>query len=299
MNVPSSAALHEAAFACLLAARKRMGLAFQVAALAATALGILTLLVLIVKVALDGGHVLSWEFLTSFPSPTPEKAGIKSALFGSAWMIGLTALIAFPIGVATAIFLEEYMPHNRLSAAIQTNISNLAGVPSIIYGLLGLALFVRELALGRSVLAGALTMALLVMPVIIVNAQEALRAVPSSLRQAAYAVGATRWQMIWSHVLPQALPGILTGTILALSRAIGESAPLITIGALTFIKFTPDSVLDKFTVLPIQIFNWASRPQPAFQERAAAGILVLLAALLSMNAIAVILRNRVQQKANW
>ena len=292
-------ALHDVEFERLLARRKALGKLFEVVALAATCAGILALLVLLVKVLIDGGGTLSWEFLTSFPSPDPAKAGIKSALAGSVWMIALTALLAFPIGVGTAIYLEEYMSSGWLSRVIQTNIANLAGVPSIIYGLLGLSLFVRELALGRSVLAGSLTMALLVMPIIIINTQEALRAVPISLRQASYAVGATKWQTIWSHVLPSALPGALTGTILALSRAIGESAPLITIGALTFIKFTPDSVMDKFTVLPIQIFNWVSRPQPEFQSRAAAGIIVLLFALLAMNGLAIYLRNRVQQKANW
>jgi phosphate transport system permease protein len=301
-----AARLRDARFAERLARRRAFGRAFELAALAATLAGIVALSALLVKVALDGGAVLSWDFVTSFPSPRPEQAGIKSALYGSAWLIALTALLAFPLGVATAIFLEEYMPRPQdrglgalLSRVIQTNIANLAGVPSIVYGLLGLALFVRALALGRSVLAGALTMALLVMPIIIINAQEAIRAVPDSLRQASYAVGATRWQTIWAHVLPQALPGILTGTILALSRAIGESAPLITIGALTFVKFTPGSVLDKFTVLPVQIFNWVSRPQHAFQERAAAGIIVMLVALLAMNSLAIALRNRIQERANW
>jgi phosphate transport system permease protein len=257
------------------------------------------LAVLLFDVLRDGLAWLDWQFITSFPSRFAERAGVKAALAGSVWLIGLTALFSFPIGVATAIYLEEYAPQNRLTRIIQLNIANLAGVPSIIYGLLGLAVFVRALALERSVLSGALTMTLLILPTIIIAAQEAIRAVPSSLRQASFALGATRWQTVWHHVLPVALPGILTGTILALSRAIGEAAPLITIGALTFIAFTPQSPGDPFTVLPIQIFNWVSRPQDEFHGIAAAGILVLLIVLLSMNAVAIFLRNRYQKRVNW
>jgi phosphate transport system permease protein len=210
-------------------------------------------------------------------------------------MMGFTALFAVPIGLGAAIYLEEYAPRNWLTRVIQTNIANLAGVPSIVYGLLGLALFVRALELERSVLAGSLTMALLVLPIIIIASQEALRAVPSSIREASYAVGATRAQTVFYQVVPSALPGMMTGIILALSRAIGETAPLIMIGALLFVPFTPSGPMDRFTVLPIQIFNWASRPQEAFQENAAAAIIVLLAVLLTMNSIAIIVRNRFQR----
>jgi phosphate transport system permease protein len=200
--------------------------------------------------------------------------------------------LAIPIGVLAAIYLEEYAPKNRFTAFIEVNIANLAGVPSIVYGILGLAVFVRFMGLERSVLAGAMTMSLLVMPVIIIAAKEAIRAVPSSLRQAAFAVGATRWQVVRHHVLPSAIPGILTGVILALSRAIGETAPLIMIGALTYVAFVPEGPLDEFTALPIQIFNWTARPQETFHELAAGGIIVLLAILLLMNATAVYIRYR-------
>lgn len=286
-----------------LVSRKRWGTLFLMVSFASTLVGIIALIVLLADVFSDGFARLSWEFLTSFPSRRAENAGILSALVGTLWVISLTALFAFPIGVGAAIYLEEYAPKNRLTQLIEINIANLAGVPSVIYGLLGLGVFVRWMMLGRSVLAGALTLALLVLPIVIISSREALRAVPQSLRQAAYALGATKWQTIWAHVLPVAFPSILTGTILALSRAMGESAPLITIGALTYIAFLPEFSLEGlfsgFTVLPIQIFNWVSRPQKAFHVNAAAGIIVLLVVLLSMNALAIWLRNKYQQKANW
>jgi phosphate transport system permease protein len=235
---------------------------------------------------------LDQTFLTSFASRFPDRAGIAAPLFGTIWIIVITAAIAFPLGVGAAIYLEEYARRNWFAKLIQVNIANLAGVPSIVYGLLGLQLFVRTLELDRSVLAGALTMALLVMPIIIVSAQEALRAVPPSMREGAYALGATRWQVVWHSVLPFAFGGTLTGTILALSRAIGETAPLLVIGGLTFISFRPEGPGDNFTVLPIQIFNWVSRPQADFQAIAAAGIIVLLLMLLLMNGTAIILRHR-------
>lgn len=286
-----------------LTSRKRWGTLFLIASFASTLIGIMALIVLLADVFSDGFRRLSWEFLTSFPSRFAENAGILSALVGTLWVISLTALFAFPIGVGAAIYLEEYAPKNRLTQLIEINIANLAGVPSVIYGLLGLGVFVRWLMLGRSVMAGALTLALLVLPIVIISSREALRAVPQSLRQAAYALGATKWQTIWAQVLPVAFPSILTGTILALSRAMGESAPLITIGALTYIAFLPEFSLaglsSGFTVLPIQIFNWISRPQKAFHANAAAGIIVLLVVLLSMNALAIWLRNKYQQKANW
>lgn len=279
-----------------LAGRQRGDRIFGNVGLAATILGLVVLLVLIADVAKDGLPHLNWQFVSNFPSRRPEEAGILSALVGSVYMIAMVAAIALPLGVGAAIFLEEYEKHGWLANVIQINIQNLAGVPSVIYGLLGLGLFVRLLAFERSLLAGALTMSLLVLPIVIIAAQEAIKAVPPSLREAAYGLGATKWQVIWHVVLPSAFPSILTGVILALSRAIGESAPLITIGALTFIAFLPDGPFSPFTVLPIQIFNWVSRPQAGFHDRAAAGILLLLIVLLSMNAIAVYLRNKLQRK---
>ncbi len=261
--------------------------------------GLLVLLValaalgaLLVVVARDGLGRLSWSFLTSFPSRRPEQAGILPALVGSFVVMGLTAVLALPVGLAAAVYLEEYGPRGRWARLLEITIANLAGVPSIIYGLLGLGLFVRALGLGRSVLAGAGTLALLVLPVVILSTREALRAVPPSLREASYALGATRWQTVWHQVLPAALPGILTGVILAVSRAVGETAPLITIGALTYVPFLPDGLRSPFTVLPIQIFNWVSRPQAEFLENAAAGILVLLGLMLVMNAAAIVVRDR-------
>ena len=232
------------------------------------------------------------NFLASPPSHAPDRIGIFPALIGTLYMMTITAAVAFPLGVGAAIYLEEYARRNWFSRFIQVNIANLAGVPSIVYGLLGLQLFVRVLEFDRSVLAGALTMALLVMPIIIVSAQESLRAVPPSMREAAYAVGATRWQVIRHHVLPYAFGGMLTGNILAMSRAIGETAPLIAMGALTFIAFLPDAPTDDFTVLPIQIFNWVTRPQSAFHEVAASTIIILLLILLLMNSAAIIMRHR-------
>lgn len=248
---------------------------------------------------------LNWNFLGNSMASKAEFSGVRNALFGSIWMILITVLVAFPLGVGAALYLEEYSTGSRLSRIIETNINNLAGVPSIIYGMLGLAIFVRALGFftsgnflgisdsnGRTILSAALTMALLILPLIIINAREAIRAVPNSLRQASYGLGATKWQTIWHHVLPQALPGILTGTILGISRAMGETAPLIVVGAATYIVTDPSSVFSKFTALPIQIYYWTSQPQEEFQRVAAAAIIVLLIVLLSLNAIAIFLRNR-------
>jgi len=282
---------------------KRNDRLFELLSFAATIFGLLVLAALVVDVMRDGLPRLSWDFLTAYPSRRPESAGIYSALVGSIWLLVLTALFAFPIGVATAVYLEEYAEPGRLQQLIEINIANLAGVPSIIYGLLGLELFVRVLRPitgGRSVLAGALTMALLVMPIVIIAAREALKAVPHSLRMGGYALGATRWQVVWTLALPSALPGIFTGTILALARAVGETAPLITMGALTYVAFVPEIGLEglrsPFTVLPIQIFNWVSRPQAGFHVNAAAAIVVLLALMLLMNLAAIVLRNRYQRR---
>lgn len=261
-----------------------------------TIFGILMLFVLMAQIFYRGWDWLDWQFLTSFPSRFAQKAGIKSALFGTIWLIMLTGPIAFTLGVGTAIYLEEYAKESWFARLVKLNIANLAGVPSIVYGILGLAVFVRWMDLGRSVLAGSLTMALLILPIIVVASQEAISAVPSSIKHAALALGATRWQTIKTVTLPAALPGILTGTILAVSRAIGETAPLIMIGALSFVAFVPSGPMDGFTALPIQIFNWTSRPQEDFQNVAAAGIIVLLVVLLAMNAVAILLRNKFQKR---
>ncbi len=274
------------------AARRRRDRLAHGLFLAASLFGVVALALLLAGVALKGWSALSWTFLTSFPSRFPQQAGIRSAVGGSLWLLVLTGPMVFVWGVGAAIYLEEYARQGRLNRIIQANLSNLAGVPSIVYGLLGLALFVRVLALGRSLLAGALTMTLLLLPLVIVATQEAIRAVPKSLRDGALALGATRWQTVRLVVLPAAMPGILTGMILAVSRGLGETAPLIAIGALAFVAFTPSSPLDPFTVLPIQIFNWTSRPQEAFRELAAAGILVLLGVLLALNGLAAWLRDR-------
>jgi phosphate transport system permease protein len=267
----------------------------QSMALLVLTLALAALAALVYDVVRDGIGRLDGAFLTSPPSSRPERAGIYPAVVGSLYVVGLTAAIAVPIGVGAAVYLEEYGTGGRLSRIIEVNIANLAGVPSIIYGLLGLGVFVRTMGFGRSVLAGAATLALLVLPVVILSTREALRTVPRSIREGSYALGATRWQTTWHQVLPGALPGILTGLILALSRAMGETAPLIMLGALTYVPFAPDGIWSPFTVLPIQIFNWVSRPDVAFVENAAAGIIVLLALLLTMNAVAIVMRDRLQK----
>lgn len=260
---------------------------------------LLSLIVLIIDVIADGHSRLSLQFLTGFPSRKPEEAGILVPLVGSIYMIILTGLFALPLGVGAAIYLEAYAPKNWFSSLVELNIANLAAVPSIIYGLLGLELFVRMMGLGRSLIAGALTMALLLQPVIIIVSREAIRSIPTSIWEASFALGATRWQTIRNQILPLAMPGIMTGTILSFSRAIGETAPLITMGALTYIAFLPDGIFSPFTVLPIQIFNWVSRPQKGFLVNAAAGIIILLVILILLNSLAVWLRNKFQRRLNW
>jgi phosphate transport system permease protein len=276
--------------------RKYSDLMFQIVSLSTLLLALAALGALVYDIFSDGASRLSFQFLSNIASRNADEAGVYHALMGSIWVIALTGALALPIGVAAAIYLEEYGTRSRMARFIELNIANLAAVPSIIYGLLGLGVFVRLMGMGQSVMAGAATLALLALPVVILSTREALRTVPSTIREGSYALGATKWQTIWHQVLPMATPGVLTGLILALSRAIGETAPLITIGALTYIPFAPDTIWSKFTVLPIQIFNWVSRPQAEFKTNAAAGILVLLVLLLTMNAIAIIVRDRQQRQ---
>ena len=280
-----------------LRGRRLLGNVAVVVFLGSTFVGLATLAALIIDVLIDGLPWLDWDFLSTYPSRRPPDAGLRSALFGTLWIGGLTALFTFPIGTATAIYLEEYAPRNRLTQLIEVNISNLAGVPSIVYGLLGLAVFVFLLGMGRVIIAGALTLTLLVLPLLIVAGREAIRAVPDSYRQGSLALGATRWQTVRHVILPSALPGILTGTILAMSRAIGEAAPLLAISGLVFVTFTPGHPFERFTVLPIQIFNWVSRPQADWQHVTAAAIIILLLVLLSMNSVAILLRDRFQRRS--
>lgn len=266
-----------------------------VSLLGATAVAV-GLLLLLGDVVWDGVGHLSGHFFTNFASRFPERAGIRAPILGTLWLGTLTAFFAFPISVGAAIYLEEYAPRGRWTRLVQANIANLAGVPSVVYGILGLALFVRALGLGRSVLAGALTLSLLTIPIMILAVQEALRGVPEAHREAALALGASRWQVVRYQVIPLALPGIISGAVLALSRAIGETAPLILIGAVTFIAFTPETVGDPFTALPVQIFHWVTRPEDEFRGLAAAAILVLLLLLLALNGLAMMLRLRLERR---
>ena len=270
--------------------------AFKAWGIFCTLIGLVLLTVFIGDILIDGIMRIDWSFITSLPSRKAEKSGIYTALMGSIWVLVLTTLIAFPIGVAAGIYLEEYAKKNRFSGLIEINISNLAGVPSIIYGLLGLEVFVRIMNLGASVLAGSLTLSLLILPIVIVATREAIKAVPSSIKDASFALGASKWQTIWHQVLPASGGGILTGVILALSRAVGETAPLIVVGALAYVPFAPATPMDEFSVLPIQIFNWISRPQHGFIENAAAAIIILLLITFVMNGIAVYFRNKWQKK---
>lgn len=273
--------------------------AFKYVGMFCTFLGIIVLAIFLGDIILEGIGRISWDFLTSLPSRRAEKAGILTAWTGTAWILGLTAIVAIPLGICAGIYLQEYGARNRFAYIVELNIANLAGVPSIIYGLLGLQIFVRLFDFGGSLLAGAFTLALLILPIIIVATREALKAVPNSLREASFGMGATKWQTIWYQILPAASGGILTGIILALSRAVGETAPLIVIGALAYVPFVADNPMDEFTVLPIQIFNWVSRPQEAFLVNAAAAIIILLAITFVMNGLAVYLRNRWQRKISW
>ncbi len=296
----------------LIVRNQRTDALFAVIGLLATLVGLITLAALLLDLAADGLERLGWQFLTSYPSRFPERAGILSAWVGTSLVMFVTALTAVPLGIAAGLYLEEYAPTNWLTGIIEINIANLAGVPSIVYGLMALGLFVHQFNLGQSILTAGLTLALLILPIVIVATRESIRAVPPSMREAALALGATKWQTTRDHVLPYSLGGILTGVIIALSRAIGETAPLITIGALTFIAFLPDSPVSAefpyvslewlksgFTVMPIQMFNWVSRPQQAFHLNAAAAGLVLMMMTLIMNGIAIYFRYRFRKRVNW
>ena len=275
--------------------------AFTWLVMGAALVGVVVLVVLLGDVIRDGSSMLSLEFLTSFPSQVfPENGGIYPALVGSLWLLGLTGLISVPLGLGAAVYLEEYAQDTRINRAIEINISNLAGVPSVIYGLLGLGIFVELLAPvtgGGSVLTGALTLSLLILPVIIVATREALRAIPDSIREGGYALGATQWEVIWSHLLPRAMPGALTGIILALSRAVGEAAPILVVGVSLYQTYVTSSPFDGYMALPTQIYDWISRPQEVFQNSAAAGIVVAMVVLLLANSFAIWLRIRYQQRS--
>ncbi len=273
--------------------------AFQGFGIFCTLIGLVVLAIFLINILIDGLGRIDWEFLNNLPSRRAHRAGIYTAWIGTLWILVLSSLIAFPLGIAAGVYLEEYGKKNRMANFLEVNISNLAGVPSIIYGLLGLEIFGRVFGLGGSLLTGALTLALLILPIIIVTTREAIKAVPRSIRDASFALGASKWQTIWFQVLPASFGGILTGVILALSRAVGEAAPLIVIGALAYVPFAPTSPLDEFTVLPIQIFNWISRPQAAFATNAAAAIIILLIITFTLNGVAVYLRHKWQKRVKW
>jgi phosphate transport system permease protein len=300
------------ALKALIRRHRRRDAAFEAVGLAAMLVGVVTLLVLLVDLAIDGVPRLSASFFTSFPSRFPQKAGILSAWVGTCAVMLVTASAAVPLGVAAGVYLEEYAPKNWMTELIEINIANLAGVPSIVYGLMALGLFVYQFNLGQTVLTAGLTLALLILPIVIIATRESIRAVPGGLREAAYALGATKWEMVRDHVLPYSAGGILTGVIIGLSRAIGETAPLITVGALTFIAFLPPTPLvetfpflsfewlhSAYTVMPIQLFNWVSRPNPEFHLNAAAAALVLMGMTLTMNALAIVVRYRFRRRIKW
>jgi phosphate transport system permease protein len=296
----------------LIVKHKRWDLIFATIGVLALMVGVLTFASLFAGMAIDGAHRLSLDFFTNFPSRHPEQAGILSAWVGTTLVMIVTAVTAVPLGVAGAVYLEEYAPKNWVTDIIEINVTNLAGVPSIVYGLLALGLFVYQFGFGQSILSAGLTLALLILPVVIVATREAIRSIPAVIREGAYALGATKWQTTADHILPYSLPGILTGVIIGMARAIGETAPIITIGALTFIAFLPpapfsgdpaaglfDWLFAPFTVMPIQMFNWTSRPEAAFHQNAAAAGLVLVVMTLSMNALAIYIRYRLRKKIKW
>lgn len=279
--------------------RRYTDYAFSLGGLLAITIALGALAVLIVDVAMDGAGRINLQFLTHFSSRNPAEAGILPALVGSLWLVLIAIISAIPLGVASAIYLEEYAPHNRLTNLLEVNIYNLAGVPSIVYGILGLGIFVRFLSLGRSVLAGGLTLGILLLPIIIIAAREAIRSVPNTFREASYAIGATRWQTIYRVVLPAASPGIITGAIVGISRIVGEAAPLIVIGGSAFVSFLPKTFTDEFTALPLQIYTWISYPKRGFHINAAAGILILLGFTILLNSAAIIIRYRLRKRMQW
>jgi len=296
----------------LIKAHKRWDLVFAIVGLLALMVGVLTFAALFGQMAIEGAPRLSWDFFSQFPSRKPDQAGILSAWVGSTLVMIVTAATAVPLGVGAGVYLEEYAPRNWMTDLIEINVTNLAGVPSIVYGLLALGLFVYQFGLGQSILTAGLTLGLLILPVVIVATREAIRAIPSAIREAAYALGATKWQTTSDHILPYSMAGILTGVIIGMARAIGETAPVITIGALTFIAFLPaapftgdppaglfDWIMSPFTVMPIQMFNWTSRPEAAFHHNAAAAGLVLVVMTLSMNAFAIYIRYRLRKNIKW
>lgn len=279
-----------------VARRQSLSRASRYVLLAATLVGVAMLIYLAYETIDRGASRLSTDFITNYPSRFAERAGLRSSLLGWFWVLGLTVVFAIPIAVGTAIWMEEFAPRNKALTLIKLNLANLAGVPSIIYGILGLAVFVRFMELGPSIMAGALTLALMILPMTVIASQEAIRQVPPSIRHGALALGATRWQMVWNHVLPGAMPGIMTGTILAVSRAAGETAALIMIGAFTFIAYDNTSPFEDFTTVPVQIYNWTIRPQEAFRQNAAAAIIVLMVFVLSLNLVAAVIRERFRQQ---
>ena len=296
----------------MIAAHKRWDFAFGVVGMLALMVGVLTFAALFVEMIINGAPRLSWDFFTHFPSRKPDQAGILSAWVGSTLVMLVTAATAVPLGVGAGVYLEEYAPRNWMTDLIEINVTNLAGVPSIVYGLLALGLFVYGFGLGQSILTAGLTLGLLILPVVIVATREAIRAIPAAIREGAYALGATKWQTTSDHILPYSLAGIMTGIIIGMARAIGETAPVITIGALTFIAFLPqapltgdppaglfDWIMSPFTVMPIQMFNWTSRPEAAFHQNAAAAGLVLVVMTLSMNAFAIYIRYRLRKNIKW
>lgn len=296
----------------LIASHKRWDLMFAILGLLALMVGVLTFVALFGQMIVEGAPRLSWDFLTSFPSRHPGQAGILSAWVGSTLVMVVTACTAVPLGVGAGIYLEEYAPKNWMTDLIEINVTNLAGVPSIVYGLLALGLFVYQFGLGHSILTAGLTLGLLILPIVIVATREAIRSIPSAIREGSYALGATRWQTTSHHILPYSLAGIMTGVIIGMARAIGETAPIITIGALTFIAFLPPApvsaeppflsfewITSPFTVMPIQMFNWTSRPEAAFHHNAAAAGLILVVMTLSMNAIAIYIRYRLRKNIKW
>ena len=296
----------------LIKAHKRWDLAFAMVGVLALMVGVLTFVALFGQMVIEGAPRLSWDFFTHFPSRKPDQAGILSAWVGSTLVMIVTAATAVPLGVGAGVYLEEYAPRNWMTDLIEINVTNLAGVPSIVYGLLALGLFVYQFGLGQSILTAGLTLGLLILPVVIVATREAIRAIPAAIREGAYALGASKWQTTADHILPYSMAGILTGVIIGMARAIGETAPVITIGALTFIAFLPaapltgdppaglfDWILSPFTVMPIQMFNWTSRPEAAFHQNAAAAGLVLVVMTLSMNALAIYIRYRLRKNIKW